>query len=157
MSAPGQATMSRPPHAVSLRPVTVANWQQCIHLRLAPEQAARVATNLYSLAEAYVQPRCVPRAIYADEAMIGFVMTEYIEATGAFNIPRFMIDIAWQGGGYGSAALQAVIDTLKAERPDAPILISFTPENSAARRLYENHGFEDTGQRFYGEDVLRHP
>lgn len=142
---------------IHLQPVTLDNWQRCIHLRLSPEQARRVASNLYSLAEAYVQPRCTPQAIYAGEQMIGFVMTEYIAATGAYNIPRFMIDIDWQGAGFGGAALKAVIDALKSEREDAPILISLTPENEAARRLYERHGFEDTGQRFHGEDVLRHP
>ena len=142
---------------ISLHPVTAHNWQRCIHLRLSPEQASRVASNLYSLAEAYVQPQCTPRAIYAGDTMIGFAMTEFIAATGAFNIPRFMIDIDWQGGGYGGEALRAIIDALKSEREDAPILISLTPENEAARRLYERHGFEDTGQRFHGEDVLRYP
>lgn len=142
---------------VTLAPVTVGNWQQCIHLRLSPDQAARVASNVYSLAEAYVQPRCTPRAIYAGEFVIGFVMTEFIEFSGAYNIPRFMIDIGWQGGGYGGAALKAIIAALKQERAAAPIFISLTPDNSAARRLYERHGFQATGQCLHGEDVLCHP
>jgi len=50
-----------------------------------------------------------------------------------------------------------VLQALKNERVDTPILISLTPGNQAARRLYERHGFEDTGQRLHGEDVLRHP
>lgn len=143
--------------SVTLRPVDLRNWQQVIHLRLSQEQATRVASNLYSLAEAYVQPSCTPYAIYANETLIGFAMAEYLAAPRAYNIPRFMIDIAWQGVGYGSLALQAIIDTLKEERPEAPILISLTPDNAAARGLYERHGFVDTGQRFHGEDVLRYP
>jgi|AntDeeMetagen681_2_1112603.scaffolds.fasta_scaffold22601_1 diamine N-acetyltransferase len=142
---------------VTLRPVTVHNWERCVHLRLLPAQAAGVASNLYSLAEAYVQPSCSPRAIYAGNHMIGFVMTEFVDSEGAYNIPRFMIDVDWQSAGYGGAALRAVLQALKNERVDAPILISLTPENQAARRLYERHGFEDTGQRLHGEDVLRHP
>lgn len=142
---------------VTLRPIDPSNWQQVIHLRLSPEQATRVASNLYSLAEAYVQPRCVPYAIYANDTIIGFAMAEYLSGQAAYNIPRFMIDIAWQGVGYGGLALQAIIDTLKVERPEAPILISLTPDNASARRLYERYGFVDTGQRFHGEDVLRHP
>ncbi|MBS64443.1 GNAT family N-acetyltransferase [Salinisphaera sp.] len=146
-----------PQIVVTLRPVDLHNWQQVIHLQLSAEQARRVASNLYSLAEAYVQPRCTPYAIYANETLIGFVMAEYLPGYEAYNIPRFMIDVAWQGVGYGGLALQAVIDTLKHERPEAPILISLTPDNTAARRLYERHGFVDTGQRFHGEDVLRYP
>lgn len=146
------------PHAnLSLRAIDRTNWQQCIHLQLAPDQARRVASNLYSLAEAYVDPRCHPRAIYAHGQMIGFVMTESPVDEGAVHIPRFMIDERWQGMGYGAQALRLIIDTLKSERADAPILISLTPDNHAARRLYERHGFEATGQRLYGEDVLRHP
>jgi len=141
---------------VTLATVTIHNWQQCIHLRLSADQATRVASNLYSLAEAYIQPRCTPRAIYAGDFMIGFVMTEFIEPNATYNIPRLMIDIDWQGAGYGGAALDAIIAALKQERPQAPILISLTPDNKAARRLYERHGFRDTGQRLHGEDVLRY-
>lgn len=141
---------------ITLRPITRANWQACIHLQLSPAQAKKLASNLYSLAEAYVEPRCTPRGIYAGERMIGFVMTEFDADHHVYNIPRFMIDVRWQGGGYGGRALATVLDTLKAEHPDAPIFISLTPDNVAARRLYERHGFVATGQHVHGEDVLRH-
>lgn len=142
--------------AITLAPVTVANWQTCIHLRLAPEQVAHLASNLYSLAEAYVEPACVPRAIYADGIMIGFVMYTFHESSGAYSIPRFMIDAHWQGAGYGRRAMAVIIDTLKTERPAAPIFISLTPDNAAARRLYTGLGFEETGRREAGEDLLCH-
>ena len=141
---------------ITVAPVTVANWQTCIHLRVSPEQATHLASNLYSLAEAYVEPACVPRAIYADETMIGFVMYTFHESTGAYSIPRFMIDVHWQGAGYGRRAMAAVLDTLKAERPAAPVFISLTPGNAAARRLYTALGFEETGRREAGEDILCH-
>lgn len=149
------ASKSKRP-GITLRPITAQNWQRCIHLQLAPEQASRLASNVYSLAQAYVDPGCTPRAIYAGEQMIGFVMTEFMKATGAYSIPRFMIDLEWQGAGHGGQALQAVIDCLKRERPQAPILISHTPDNLSARRLYERHGFVATGQQLHGEDVLRY-
>jgi len=146
---------ARPP--ISLRAINKANWQYCIQLQLAPEQASKLASNLYSLAEAYAEPRCQPRGIYAGDMMLGFVMYEFNEYSGAYSIPRFMIDQRWQGLGYGRAALVAVIDALKSEHPKAPILISLTPDNDAARRLYTGLGFEETGQHVHGEDVLRHP
>ena len=142
--------------AITLAPVTVANWQTCIHLRVSPAQATHLASNLYSLAEAYVESACVPRAIYADETMIGFVMYTFHESTGAYSIPRFMIDVHWQGAGYGRRAMAAILDALKAEHPEAPIFISLTPDNRAARQLYIGLGFEETGRREAGEDILCH-
>lgn len=150
-------TAGRERSPVRLAAINRRNWQACIQLQVAPEQTDRLASNLYSLAEAYVEPECVPRAIYAGKQMVGFLMYEFNEYVGAYSIPRFMIDRDWQGYGYGGQALQALISALKAERPDAPILISLTPDNDAARRLYERFGFEDTGQHYHGEDVLRYP
>lgn len=140
---------------VTLRDITPANWQQCINLRLPPRQSDLLASNLYSLAEAYVEPQLQPRAIYAGNRMIGFVMYEYDPDDGCYWIPRFMIDIRYQGQGYGKAAIQAVLDELHAQRPDTPVMLSITPDNEVARNLYLSLGFEDTGRHKKGEDILR--
>ncbi|HEY8601681.1 MAG TPA: hypothetical protein VIL85_24860, partial [Thermomicrobiales bacterium] len=65
---------------VSLRDVTKENWQECIKLKLTPEQEHFVASNTYSLAESKFMPTFIPQAIYANmdgiegETMVGFVM-----------------------------------------------------------------------------------
>jgi diamine N-acetyltransferase len=151
----GRARVPRLP--VTIQPVSRDNWEAVIALRVDPDQADHLASNLYSLAEAYVEPNCQPRAIVAGRTVIGFVMYEYIASNQAFNIPRFMIDADWQGRGYGRASLRAIIGGLKAERPEAGITISLMPYNTHARRLYARMGFVDTGTQFYGEDVLRFP
>jgi diamine N-acetyltransferase len=140
----------------TLHDITPANWQQCIHLHLPPRQSGRIASNLYSLAEAYVEPQLQPRAIYADGRMIGFVMYEFDAEDGCYWIPRFMIDIRYQGQGYGRQAIQAVIDELRSQQPDAPIMLSITPDNEVARNLYLSLGFVDTGRHKRGEDILRY-
>lgn len=141
---------------ITLRTITLTNWQECIQMQLPEEQARLVASNLYSLAEAYVQPELTPRAIYAGEQMIGFVMTHHLEAENYTWIPRFMIGRDYQGRGYGRAAMQHVIDVLKSERPETPILLSLIPANVAARNLYLSMGFEDTGEHTHGEDILQY-
>ncbi|KEZ78140.1 GNAT family N-acetyltransferase [Salinisphaera hydrothermalis] len=143
--------------AVTLAPVTPANWQAVIALRVANDQAGNLASNLYSLAEAYVEPRCRPRAIVAGRTVVGFAMYEYVAAEEIFNIPRFMIDVAWQGYGYGRAGLARLLEELAAECPTAAVTISLKPDNTAARRLYARLGFEDTGRRVHGEDIMRRP
>jgi len=141
--------------AVALRDITVDNWQTCIHLQLAEGQDHLLASNLYSLAEAWVEPALRPRAVYDDDTMIGFVMYVYDPAQACYWIPRFMIDARCQGMGYGRAAMQAVIDELRGQRPEAPIMISVTPDNEPARNLYLGLGFADTGHNRRGEDILR--
>lgn len=46
--------------AVELRDVTYENWEECIALRVSEAQRKMVAPNVYSLAQAKVQPECVP-------------------------------------------------------------------------------------------------
>lgn len=154
--APGDAGDSRRTRLpVTLIPVTRANWQAVIALRVAHEQAGNLASNLYSLAEAYVEPVCRPRAIVAGRTVVGFAMYEYVAAENIFNIPRFMIDAGWQGYGYGRAGLERLLDELAGERPSAAVLISLRPDNAAARRLYARLGFAETGRRVHGEDIMR--
>ena len=141
--------------ALTLKTIDIHNWQACIHLQLAEDQRSLLASNLYSLAEAYVQPACQPRGIYDGSLMIGFAMYLYEAADGLYWIPRFMIDQRQQGKGYGRSGMQAVVDEMIADRPDTPIMISITPVNTAARALYESLGFEDTERRSHGESILQ--
>lgn len=45
-----------------------------IGTKVTPEQEDFVAPNLYSIAEAYVEPSWTPLAIYAGEELVGFSM-----------------------------------------------------------------------------------
>ena len=49
---------------VSLRPITKENFNECISLEVADHQKDLVATNVKSLAEAYVNPMLYPFGIY---------------------------------------------------------------------------------------------
>jgi hypothetical protein len=71
---------------IVLRDVTKENWQECLRLKLAPEQEHFVASNVYSLAESKFMPTFIPQAIYArdvagdataSERLVGFVMYGY--------------------------------------------------------------------------------
>ncbi|RJS91419.1 GNAT family N-acetyltransferase [Salinisphaera sp. Q1T1-3] len=141
---------------VALAPVTPDNWQAVIALRLEAAQAANLASNLYSLAEAYVVPACRPMAIVAGRTVVGFVMYEYLPEQRICSIPRFMIDHAWQGRGYGRAGLAATLVHIRQAYPQAAIVISLLPGNDAARQLYAALGFIDTGEYRYGELIMRY-
>jgi hypothetical protein len=57
---------------ISLRAVTTENLYAIVKLEVAEAQKQFVAPNVYSMAEAALEPKAWPRAIYADETPVGF-------------------------------------------------------------------------------------
>ena len=121
---------------VRLSAITVDNWRECIELRVRDEQSELVPSNLYSIAEAQFYPDAVPLAIHNDEGqMVGFVLYGLDVISGKWKIFRMMIDHTYQGRGYGRAAMQQVITRLAAQQGCDEVLISYRPDNDAARQL----------------------
>src|SRR4029079_4460781 len=127
--------------SLQLRKINRDNLFECIGLATSDDQKQFVATNVISIAQAYVEPTWVPLAIYADDTMVGFVMYGREAATGFDWIIRLMIDARYQGRGYGRATMVEVLDRLKQVPDSKSIKISYEPENHAAERLYAQLGF----------------
>jgi diamine N-acetyltransferase len=140
---------------ITLRPITRENVRESVGLRISDEQKSFVAENGLSLAQAYTEPDLVPRAIYADDTMVGFVMYGRDNETGADWIIRVMIDARYQGQGYGRAAMQELIALLRQQPDCKEIRLSYVPGNAVAERLYVSLGFEPTGEVEHGEVVMR--
>ena len=139
---------------IHLAPVTSENLDVCVRLKVEPNQQRFVATNVFSLAQAYVNPDTAhPYAIYNDEEMVGFAMLGIDDKIKEYEIWRFMIDSQFQGKGYGRAALVLLIDHMKS-RGVHELYLDHAPDNDAAAHLYGSAGFEPCG---YCEDgsVLR--
>jgi len=114
-----------------------------------------VASNVFSLAQAYVQPECTPLAIYADETPVGFALYALDEEDREYWIYRLMIDKDYQGKGYGRQAMELLIAEIQ-NIPDRRVLyISFEPENVAAKQLYESLGFVPDNREDEGEIIYR--
>lgn len=133
---------------VSLRSITQTNFNECISLNVTDHQKDLVASNVKSLAEAYVNPTLHPFGIYdasahykKNPAMVGFTMYEIVDAVGF--ILRLMIDEKYQRKGYGRAAMIEVIRRLKLHPEVEIIATSHLRKNEAAARLYESLGFVD--------------
>ena len=133
------------------------NYLPVLDLCVSAEQKAFVATNQYSLAQAYAQPECVPLALYAENKPVGFAMYALDEDDHQYWIYRLMVDHRHQGKGYGRAAMVLLIDCIRglADEEHKCIYISFEPENQIARQLYESLGFLPDGRIMYGEVVYR--
>jgi diamine N-acetyltransferase len=141
--------------AVTLRPITPDNWRACIQLNTTEAQRHFVASVVYSLAQAYVEPWWTPLAIYADETAVGFVMYRQLPGTDIAWIQRIMIDARYQAKGYGRAAMEAVIARIRQQEGRREIRLSYHPDNTVAAHLYEYLGFRPTGELQDGEIVVR--
>ena len=140
---------------ITFRPVTRENFSAVTELAVTPEQAEFVAPNLYSLAEAYVEPTWTPLAIYAEDHLVGFAMFGRDDETGRWWIMRYMIDTQHQGKGYGTAALPTLIDLIVERHGCSELFLGYEPSNEVARRLYARMGFAPTGEMTGGEIVAR--
>ena len=131
------------------------NYLSVLDLSVSPEQKDFVATNQYSLAQAYAQPECVPFALYAENRPVGFAMYSLDEDDHQYWIYRLMIDQRYQGVGYVREAMGLLIDRIRglSDEDHNRIYISFEPENAVAKALYESLGFVPDGRVLYGEVV----
>jgi diamine N-acetyltransferase len=153
---------------ISLRPVDTTNYRECIELSVAREQQGFVASNLQSLADAYVwREAAEPFAVYSDGELVGFALLfpfagdaddDSIPEPGTERgmvLVRLMIDARFQGRGYGRDALDAIVENVR-NRGLPTIRLSVVPENEQALEFYRRNGFAETGAIHGGEIVMEH-
>ena len=154
---------------IDFRQITFDNWVECINLTVTEEQQNYVASNLYSLAEAYaaINTGYTPTlyAIYTGDVMVGFLMYDHEkgnpEETGYqvndhYFMLRLMIDKNHQGKGYGKQAIKKMIEEIKAlpQRTTNLIYTSIEPTNITAEKAYNSVGFQLIGEIVNNEAVM---
>ncbi|MFO7627393.1 MAG: GNAT family N-acetyltransferase [Candidatus Fermentibacteraceae bacterium] len=139
--------------AVFFRDINGENLDQCVDLRVRDDQPF-VAPNVYSIAQAGVEPGWVIKAIHSDETMVGFAMYTIDEKLSELYLCRFMIDKSHQGKGCGRAALELLKAIAVAAPGVSRMRLSTSPENRNGIRIYEKFGFVDTGEMEDGEEVF---
>ena len=170
--------MSKTNNKLRLEKVSIDNFIPLIKLKVRKDQENFVASNVGSIAEAYVAsisggyPQ--PFGIFLEDKPVGFLMIGYYpnleyakkyadkdEATPYFMnqsylIWRLMIDKKYQGKGYGKQALQLALDYIytfpvgKAKY----IWLSYEPSNETARNLYRSFGFKEAKKMPKGWDEI---
>lgn len=115
--------------------------------------------------DAEAEPRMWAATDAATGEVVGFVMLsdgislELLAAdptlVGPYYLWRLLIDEGRQGQGYGTAAIDAIVEYLRT-RPGADILwVSCGLGDGSPKPFYERYGFVDTGELFGGESLLR--
>lgn len=133
---------------VKIRPITEENFLDAFRLALAPGQEEFVSHPIRSLAQAYVyRDQCQPFGIYAADHMVGYVMVIYDQDVPEYDIWHMMIDKEEQGRGYGSKALDEVLEYIRTKPfgDSNRIALTCNKNQPIARRLYEKKGFRATG------------
>lgn len=146
---------------ITLREITQVNFEECIYLKLTEAQSEHIATNVYSLAEAYSltnHDHYVPMAyaIYHNETMVGFIMAVYQpidendpdDEEDIYYLARLMIDKKYQGKGYGKEAVKKLLELMRTfpYGPATAVVLSLDPNNLVAKSLYMSLGFKETDE-----------
>lgn len=140
---------------VTLRPVTSENLDAITKLEVTEAQKGFVAPNVYSMAEAALAPKAWPRAIYADETPVGFLMMHMDTFAATYYLWRFMIAGEHQGKGYGYQALQLLIEQIRRRPRAKEMTLSYVPGEGCPQPFYQKLGFVDTGEVHDGENEMK--
>ncbi|KAF9122985.1 hypothetical protein BGW39_009365 [Mortierella sp. 14UC] len=109
---------------ITLQDITSTNWARIIHLVVNKDQLTLVPPNVESLCEHQFHPHSIVKAIYADTTPVGYIRLqqdkdneqghEQGRVQDVYRLQCFMIDQACQGLGFGTKALVALQNQLKA-------------------------------------------
>jgi diamine N-acetyltransferase len=141
---------------IELVDVTAANWRDVAAVTPHPDQQRFVAPTAYYLCLCHYGGRWSPLGVVGDGAVVGFVM--WAEDTDKSRwIGGLVVDATAQRQGVGRAAVQAILDRFAAEPDCHEAVLSYQPENLAARSLYAALGFVEGDEWADDEVVARRP
>lgn len=140
---------------VELREVGKENYNECLALTVTEEQTKFIASNIYTMAQAYIYRDVVKLfAIYSNNELVGFTMLDVDLPKSEYWIWRLMIDKKFQNKGYGKEAIKLILDYFSSMGVKK-VKLSFEKENEIAEHVYRECGFETNGDLHDGEIVMQ--
>ncbi|MBQ6273471.1 MAG: GNAT family N-acetyltransferase [Oscillospiraceae bacterium] len=128
--------------------VNEENWLAVRRLSVREEQEGFLDSALGILARGYVYraERARVIAVAEEDTILGLALVKDLdEEPACYDLQQFFIDRAYQGQGYGTAALGLILEELGRERKYGCVEVCVKREDAAALRVYEKCGFQDTG------------
>ena len=141
--------------AVTLRPISEENVMSIIKLNVTDLQEDLVAPNSVSIAQAAYTTNRWERAIYADDAPVGYVLLSENRDKPRYYLWRYMIDQRYQRMGFGRTAMEQMIDYVRLLPNATEMFVTYVPVDHGPRSFYASLGFEDTGIDHEGELEMR--
>ena len=114
---------------INFREIDKSNYSTCVSIKVGEHQTNYVASNAFSLVQAFYEDELYPLGIYNGDEMVGFLLYDYDEELGGWSFSRFMIDIKHQNKGIGSKALEKVLDFFHNKFPNENLYTSVEMDN----------------------------
>ena len=133
---------------IYLTEITEDNWMKAAALSVKEEQRGFVAPSVGIIARGYVYRSCGAKVFVIENGgePVGLALIrEFEDEPLGYDLQQLMIDARYQGRGFGSAALSQILDSLTREAKYDHVEVCVKKEDTAAIRLYEKHGFVDSG------------
>ena len=124
------------------------NWAEIANLAVRDDQKNYLDSAIGIIARGYVYRSSRARVIgiaEGDTAVGVALVKDLDEEPACYDLQQFMIDRRYQNRGYGTEALRLILEMLARERKYGCVEVCVNRQDSAALRVYEKAGFEDTG------------
>ena len=156
---------------VHLEELNKYNVWDIMDLSVKKEQEGFLASNVWSLVHAYVGNKTngavYPFGIYDDDTPVGFLMLAYdygevcddkdapIISKDNYFLWRLMIDKKYQGKGLGKQTMDAAMDLIRTFLfgEEKKVWLSYEPENTRARDIYQKYGFVEN-EEMCGNEIV---
>jgi len=142
---------------ITFRAINEDNFAAVIAMKR-PEGEGFVSSNVYSLAQAWLYREAgdvFPFAVYWDETPVGFIMLDADFEERCLVLWRILFPEEHCGKGYGTQAIQKVIDLARESGKFDFMILDYNPNNKIAEHVYRKLGFVPTGEVERGEIVMR--
>lgn len=133
---------------IVLKIVDESTFDDVVDLSVAVKDERRVASNVYSLAQAWLlrdTKQIFPYAILTGGKTVGFLLLLKDAEREEYCLWRLMIDWRYQNLGYGKEAIRQIIQLAKRDRACNRLVVSYVMGNHRMRGILESLGFESSG------------
>lgn len=140
---------------IELRRVDKSNWFAVCRLEVRKSEQEFVAPNAFSLAQAAYEADTFPMAIYADDALAGFLMWNYDGGLGAWGLGRLMVSPEYRSRGIARSAVKMLLADVREKKGKIPFYTCVHGENEAGLALMQGLGFVKVQDMEDGELLLK--
>lgn len=143
---------------LKLVPVTKDNWRQAAFLTTNPERKICldeqwIACNAFSLLQSHFDSDWDCRLMMDGEKAVGFLFYGYWRERDRYLLCRYMIDVKYQGKGYGAAFLPISVELIRSQYGCEDVYLTVSDDNARAISLYKKAGFVPTEEMDEDERV----
>lgn len=139
---------------IMIKPIDTGNLWNVISLEVRKDQEGLVTSNAVSIAQAKVFEELIPRAIYYDDTLVGFIMHCIDRDDDEYWLYRLMIDQNHEKHGYAKQAMKLLIDELKRDTKRKRLFLGVERRGEEAVGLYRSLGFVFDGRVFGKEHIM---